>query len=405
MVSRKTLAILLSLTVLLTAVSTFTLSNVVMVGFGEKVLVNRDELQRYQALDQEFGEVVALQELVSRQFYKDTESVDFITGLKRSLFQSLDDPYSVYFDPAEYKSFNEVNEGTYGGIGVIVSPGEDGLITVVSPIEGTPGERAGLVTGDRIIKVDGAEVTGEKIDEAVSHMKGKPGTDVVLTLLRKGDVQSDVKITREQIVIKSAKSEMLDGSVGYLKLNVFDEKSAKEFKQHLDSLLSKGAKGLIIDLRNNPGGSLDQCVEIADRLLGDQVIVSTRDRAGNEDVERSDAKKVDVPYVLLVNEGSASASEILTGAVQDTHSGTIIGTRTFGKGLVQAVSGLPDGSGYKITVAQYFTPNGSYIHGKGIEPDIVVPLPDALKEKSDLTHEEDPQFQKALEVIRAKLQP
>ncbi len=405
MVSKRTLAVLLAVTVLLTAVSTFTLGNVLQVGIGEKVLVDRQQLQRYQALEAEFGEVVALQELVSRQFYKDTAQVDFVTGLKRSLFQSLEDPYSVYFDAEEYKSFNEASEGSYGGIGVIVSPGEDGLITVVSPIEGTPGERAGLTTGDRIIKVDGTDVFGEKIDEAVSRMKGQPGTDVVLTLLKKDNEQKDITITREQIVIKSAKSEMLPEQVGYLKLNAFDEKSAKEFDSHLNGLLAQGARGLILDLRNNPGGSLDQCVLIADRLLGDQVIVSTKDRAGNEDIERSDAKALDIPYVLLVNEGSASASEILTGAVQDSGSGTVIGTKTFGKGLVQAVSGLPDGSGYKITVAQYFTPKGSYIHGKGIEPDIVVDLPDELKEKADLAHGEDPQFQKALEVLRAKLQP
>lgn len=403
MVSRKTLAILLIITVILTGVSTFTLSNVLMVGIGEKVLIDKNELQHYQSLEAEFGELVSLQELVGQQFYKDTKSVDFKTGLKRSLFQSLNDPYSVYFDSKEFQSFNEMNEGSYGGIGVIVSPGEDGLITVVSPIEDTPGERAGLVTGDKILKVDGTDVFGEKIDDAVSKMKGKPGSDVTLTLLKKENKQIDVKITREQIIMKSAKSEMLADGIGYLKLNVFDEKAAAEFKTQLDSLTSKNAKGLIIDLRNNPGGSLDQCIEISDMLLGEQTIVSTRDRAGNEDIEKSDARKVTIPYVLLVNGGSASASEILTGAVKDTKSGIVIGTQTFGKGLVQAVNPLPDGDGYKITVAQYFTPNGSYIHGKGIAPDIVVELPEALKEKQDMTHDEDPQFQKALEVIKGSL--
>lgn len=404
MVSKKTMAVLLIITMILTGISTFTLGNLLQVSVGDKVLVDRDELRYYQGLQAEFGEVVSLQDMVEEQFYQDTVGVDFITGLKRSLFQSLEDPYSVYFDAEEFKSFNEMNEGSYGGIGVIVSPGADGLITVVSPIEETPGERAGIVSGDKILKVDGSDVFSEKIDEAVSKMKGKPGTEVVLTLLRKNNSQLDVRIVREQIVLKSAKSEMLAEGIGYLKLNVFDEKSAEEFKAHLDGLLAQNARGLIIDLRNNPGGSLDQCVEIADRLLGEQIIVSTRDRAGNEDVERSDAYKVDVPYVVLVNEGSASASEILTGAVKDTRSGTVIGTTTFGKGLVQAVNALRDGSGYKITVAQYYTPNGDYIHGKGIEPDIVIEMPEELLTKQDLTREEDPQFQKALEIIRAKLQ-
>lgn len=403
MVSKKTLAVLLIITVILTGVSTFTLSNVLLVSVGEKVLVDKKELQQYQELEAEFGEVVDLQKLVDQQFYKDTGDVDYKTGLKRSLFQSLDDPYSVYFDQKEFASFNEMNDGTYGGIGVIVSPGEDGLITVVSPIEDTPGSRAGLASGDKILKVDGKEVFGEKIDEAVSKMKGTPGTDVTLTVLKKSNKQTDLKIKREQIILKSAKSEVLEGGIGYLELNVFDEKSASEFQTQLESLESKSVKGLIIDLRNNPGGSLDQCVKISDLLLGEQVIVSTRDRAGNEDIERSDARKVSIPYVLLVNEGSASASEILTGAVKDTKSGVVIGTKTFGKGLVQAVNPLPDGDGYKITVAQYFTPNGSYIHGKGIIPDIVVELPEELKETQNITRDADPQFQKALEIIKAKI--
>ncbi len=403
MVSKKTLAILLALTVIFTGISTFTFSNVLMVGVGDKVLIDKQDLQRFQALESEFGEVVALQEAVGQQFYKDTKDVDFKTGLKRSLFQSLDDPYSVYFDAKEYKSFNEMNEGSYGGIGVIVSPGEDGLITVVSPIADTPGERAGLTTGDKILKVNGTEVFGEKIDEAVGMMKGQPGTDVTLNVLKKDNQQSDVKITREKIVLKSAESEMLADGVGYLKLSVFDDKSASEFEAQLKSLTGKKAKGLIIDLRNNPGGSLEECIRISDMLLGEQTIVSTKDRAGNEDVERSDSLKTALPYVLLVNGGSASASEILTGAVKDTKSGVVIGTRTFGKGLVQAVNTLPDGDGYKITVAQYFTPNGSYIHGKGIEPDITVELPEALKDRSGLPHEEDPQFQKALEIIKSEI--
>lgn len=403
MISRKKMAVLLLITVILTSVSTFAFGNVLLVSIGQKVLVDRSDLQHYMNLDAEFGEVVSLQETVDQQFYKDTKDVDFKTGLKRSIFQSLNDPYSVYFDVEEFKSFNEMNEGSYGGIGVIVSPGDDGLITVVSPIEDTPGERAGLITGDKIIKVDGTEVFGEKIDEAVNRMKGEPGTAVTLTLLKKDNKQNEVKIIREKIILKSAKSEMLADGIGYLKLNVFDEKSADEFEAHLNTLVKQNAKGLIIDLRNNPGGSLDQCVKISDIILGEQTIVSTRDRAGNEDVEKSDAGKITVPYVLLVNEGSASASEILTGAVKDTGSGTVIGTKTFGKGLVQAVNSLPDGAGYKITVAQYFTPNGSYIHGKGIVPDIVVEMPEALKEKQDMTHDEDPQFQKALEVIRTKL--
>lgn len=403
MVSKRTMAIILVVAVLLTGVTTYTFGNVLQVSSGDKVVISKEEYQDLTAVRDQFSEVLKLKKIVQSDFYKDTKDVDFTTGFKRSVFDSLNDPYSVYFTKKEFDSFQEMNEGTYGGIGVIVAPGEDGLITVVSPIEGTPGERAGLQPGDKIIKVDGKDVFGDKIDEAVSKMKGQPGTGVVLTVQKKSGSPADVKIVREQIVIKSARSEVLNDGLGYLKLNSFDEKSAEEFQTNLDTLLAKNIKGLVIDLRNNPGGNLDQCVKISDILLGEQTIVVTRDRAGREDVEKSEPGKLNIPFVLLVNEGSASASEILTGAVKDTKSGVVIGTKTFGKGVVQAVDQLPDGSGYKLTVAQYFTPNGSYIHGKGIEPDIKVELPKELAEKTDLKHEEDPQFLKAVEVLKTEI--
>jgi len=403
MISKRTMAVVLIIAVILTGVSTFTLGNVLQVSAGDKVVITKKEYQELTGIRSQFADALALKQIVQKDFYKDTTNVDFGTEFKRSVFQALGDPYSVYFSKKEFQSFQEMNAGTYGGIGVIVAPGEDGRITVVSPIENTPGERAGLKPGDQILKVDGKDVSGDKIDEAVSKMKGVPGTAVTLTIQKKGASIVDVKLTREQIVIKSARSEELGNGMGYLKLNSFDDKSAAEFKTNLDGLMAKNIKGLIIDLRNNPGGNLDQCVKIADLLLGEQTIVVTKDRAGHQDVEKSDANKINIPYVLLVNEGSASASEILTGAVKDTKSGVVIGTKTFGKGIVQEVDGLPDGSGYKLTVAQYFTPNGSYIHGKGIQPDITIEMPKALKEKLDLKHSEDPQFLKAEEVLKSEM--
>lgn len=350
-----------------------------------------------------FGKVIELQKQIDNKFYLETEEVDYETGVIQGLFSSLDDPYSVYFTKAEFDSFMEQSSGTYGGIGVYVSPGDDGLITVVSPIEDTPGERAGLVSGDKIVKVNDVDVFGDKIDEAVSIMKGEPGTDVVLTIMRDQRDFFDVTITREQIVIKSVKSRVINDDIGYLRITAFDEKSAQEFSDHLNTLRNQNVEGLIIDLRNNPGGSLDQVVKIADEILGKQVIVYTKDRQGRERYERSDAAKVELPITVLVNGGSASASEILTGAIKDSDSGTIIGTTTFGKGLVQEVIQLMDGSAFKITISQYFTPNGNYINDIGIEPDITIELPEELQYEADIEDDQDVQLQKAIEVLEESI--
>lgn len=400
MVKKRTLVLLLILTMIFTSIATFTLSNVLLVSVGSKILMPKKEFSYYSDLERRFGKVIELQKHIENKFYIDTDEVDYETGLIQGLFSSLDDPYSNYFTAEDFNSFTEQSSGTYGGIGVIVSPGDDGLITVVSPIEDTPGERAGLISGDKIVKVNDTDVYGDKIDEAVTIMKGEPGTDVTLTIMRDKRDFLDIDITREIIVIKSVKSKVIDDNIGYLRLAAFDEKSASEFDEHLNILLEKDVKGLVIDLRNNPGGSLDQVVKIADRLLGEQVIVYTRDRQGNEEYSRSDERKVDLPMTVLVNGGSASASEILTGAIKDGDAGTIIGTTTFGKGLVQEVVPLIDGSAYKITVAQYFTPDGDYIHGTGIEPDIVIEIPEELKGDTDIEDKDDVQLQKAIELLR-----
>lgn len=404
MVRKRTVVILLIMAVVLSSVSTYTLGNVIQVSTGSKVLMSESDYAYYEGLNQRFGKVIELQKQIDRKFYLDTQEVDYETGVIQGLFSALDDPYSVYFTKEEFDSFMEQSTGTYGGIGVYVSPGDDGLITVVSPIEDTPGERAGLISGDKIIKVDGQDVYGDKIDEAVSIMKGAPGSEVELSIMRNKSDFFDVQIVREQIVIKSVKSRVLDDGLGYMRITTFDEKSASEFEDHLNRLQQQNIKGLIIDLRNNPGGALDQVVEIADVLLGKQVIVYTRDRDGSERYERSDAAKVDLPMTVLVNGGSASASEILTGAIKDGDAGTIIGTTTYGKGLVQEVIQLMDGSAFKITVSQYFTPNGNYINGTGIEPDITVELPEELQYEQNIEDDQDVQLQKAIEVIEEQIQ-
>jgi carboxyl-terminal processing protease len=345
-----------------------------------------------------------LKEYLSKNYYQEIESNTLMEGAIKGMFESVGDPYTVYMNEKEFSDLMTRAQGTYGGIGVIVTPGKDGFVTVVSPIEDTPGERAGLRTGDKITHVNGERVYAEKLDQAVEKMKGEPGTRVKLTIGREGEADPiEVEIKREEIRLKTVKSEVLENNIGYIRISMFDEKTAEDFKSHLSQLEDKGIKGLVLDLRNNPGGSLSQCVEIADVLLGDQIIVYTEDRDGHREIERSDKRGINYPLVLLVNKGSASASEILAGAVKDGGQGITIGTTTFGKGLVQHVKPLNDGTGFKYTVSQYFTPNGTNIHGTGVEPDIVVELPAELEDSLTIDRAKDTQLKRAIEEIKDKI--
>ena len=324
-------------------------------------------------------------------FYTDADEDALITASEKGVFDGLNDPYSQYYTKDEFKNLLEMTSGSYVGIGVVVSPAEDGFITVVAPIEGTPAEKAGIKPDDRITKVDGVKYSADEMDKAIAVIKGEPGKPVVLTVLRDDAPAFDVTIIREKIEIDSVRSEMM-GDIGYLRISSFDERTSEEFDSNLEDLSRNDPKGLIIDLRDNPGGLLDQVKEVSDRILGEATIVYTKDKQGNESYLKSDARNsFDLPLVVLVNENSASASEIFAGAIRDNDAGKLVGTTTYGKGLVQNVIPLKDGSGYKITVAQYFTPSGEYINEKGIEPDYVV-------EQSE-DSEQDDQLEKAKEVM------
>ncbi|AOT73236.1 peptidase S41 [Geosporobacter ferrireducens] len=402
--SKKNAVIGAIILVMITSMVTFTVTNIVTLTVGNKVVISKSDFEYYRDIQKTYSKVLALKNFIEENYYKPVDTEKMEDGIIRGLFASLEDPYSVYMDNKEFDDFMVHTKGTYGGIGVIMTPGEDGFVTVVSPIEDTPGERAGLISGDKIIKVDGKDVTAEKLDEAVAMIKGDPGTNVELTVFRAGREEPfAVKIRREEIRLKTVKSRVLENNIGYIRITMFDEQTADDFKTQLNQLKKQNITGLVVDLRNNPGGLLSECVKIADELLGKQVIVYTEDRAGKREYERSNGKMVGFPYVLLVNKGSASASEILAGAVKDTESGTLIGTTTFGKGLVQRVKPLEDGTGFKLTTSQYFTPNGINIHGKGIEPNIVVELPEELIERGNITDEEDLQLQKGLEVLKQKI--
>ncbi|ABR50209.1 carboxyl-terminal protease [Alkaliphilus metalliredigens QYMF] len=404
MISKKKALIGVVIIVILTTILNLTLGNMIALKMGQKVVVTRDTYEFYQTIKNEYGKMFALKDFLETNYYREIEPEHLVEGAIKGMFEGIGDPYTNYLSQREFEDLMTRTQGTYGGIGVIVTPGDDGMVTVVSPIEDTPGERAGLRTGDKIMSVNGEPISGDRLDKAVEMMKGEPGTEVRLSIWREGLTEAmDVRIQREEIRLQTVRSEIVEGNIGYVRISMFDEKTANDFKTQVDQLQQENIEGLILDLRNNPGGLLSQCVEIADYLLGEQVIVYTEDRQGNREVERSDRREVALPMVVLVNEGSASASEILAGAIKDGERGTIVGTTTFGKGLVQQVKPLDDGTGFKFTVSEYFTPNGTNIHGTGIEPDVIVERPEGIEGEPVTEADEDPQLEKSIEVIKSKM--
>ena len=345
---------------------TYMITSIVNIAIGGKVVISKSTYEKYK----KYNKMIALENMVEEDFYQKTEEDKLVTGAIKGMFSGLDDPYSQYYTKEEFENLTQQTSGSFVGIGVYISPSEeDDHITIIAPIEGSPAEKSGIKAGDKILKVDGKVVSAKNSDEAVSMMKGKKGTEVELTIKR-GEQILDVKVTRDKIVSKTVDEKVLDDNIGYIKITSFTEHTNKEFEKALKTLKQSDIKGLIIDLRDNPGGLLNVCKDIADSLIGEGTIVYTKDNKGNTEYLKSDKEKLGLPIVVLTNEGSASASEILTGAIIDNKAGISVGTTTFGKGLVQSVRGLKDGTGYKLTTAQYFTPNGEYINGKGIKPTI-----------------------------------
>jgi len=403
-VSKRKLAIIMVILLLVTNIITFGATNLVTIKYKDKVIVPAKEYDQLISSYKKYAKATGLESYIKDSFLREVDQQKLEEGQLKGMFQALEDPYSVYMTEEEFKDFSEHTKGVYGGIGVIVTPGEDNLITVVSPIEDTPGERAGLKTGDKIIKVNGEEFTADNMDKAVQLMKGEPRTSVSITVLRKDKYGKndyiDMDIVREEIRLITVKSDMIEDNIGYIKITSFDDLTYGDFKKNLSSLMSKNIEGIILDLRSNPGGLLDVCVDIADEFLGEGIVVYTETRDGERAYEKSNKNKIDLPLIVLVNEGSASASEILAGAIKDRNRGTLIGNKTFGKGVVQRIKQLSDGSGFKLTVSEYFTPNGTSIHGVGIEPDIVVDLPDDVEVIGIENLEEDLQLQTAIEKMK-----
>jgi carboxyl-terminal processing protease len=316
---------------------------------------------------------------VRASYVDDVDENQLIQGAVRGLVRSLD-PYSAYMSPEEFRVLRSDTQGRFGGIGCEVDA-RNGLLLVMAALEGTPAARAGLRRGDRILEIDGLSTEGMSLQNAVVRMRGRPGTVVRLSLRRDGvDEPLSLAIERAEIDIESVEGRLINGNVAYLRLRMFQEDSARRLRQELQRLErdSGGLVGAILDVRGNPGGLVDQAVEIADLFLAQGVIVTTRGRGGRmiaEERARRRGTVADLPLVVLVDGQSASASEIVAGALQDNRRATIIGEGTYGKGSVQNVIELPDGSGLKLTIARYHTPGGRSLAGRGLEPDIAVAGP------------------------------
>ncbi len=313
--------------------------------------------------------------LLSKPYNGTQESYEAIRGM----LASLDDPYTRFLDPKEFKEMQIDTSGELTGVGIQISLDKETKdIVVVSPIEGTPASRAGVQPKDVIVSIDGASTKGMTTEDAVKLIRGKEGTQVTLGLRRKGKVLQ-VPLVRARIEIHSVSSQLNKApngeKVGYIRLKQFNANAAKEMRTAIRSLEEQGVDGYVLDLRSNPGGLLEASVDIARQWLDEGTIVSTKTRDGIQDVRRATGSALTRrPVVVLVNEGSASASEILSGALQDNHRAQLVGQKTFGKGLVQSVRGLADGSGMTVTIAKYLTPSGTDIHKNGIKPDVKVEM-------------------------------
>lgn len=331
---------------------------------------------------------------IETKYVNDTDDVKLIDGAIDGMVKSLNDPHSNYLSPKMYKTLMEQTEGSFAGIGVVMGMDNEQKIHIVGIMENSPGQKAGLQEGDEILTVDGVPITQMAFDEVAAHVRGQAGTDVVLTIMR-DNANQDITITRDNIKLKTVGHKMLDNNIGYIQIVSFSEDTANEFNEAYNDLKNQGMKALVLDLRNNPGGLLTTCVEIAKKLVPKGEIVSIVDKQGNKETYSSSLEAPEYPLAVLINKNSASASEILSGAIQDTKAGTIIGNTSYGKGSVQTILPMFEDDAVKLTIAKYYTPSGRSIDGTGITPDIEINL--------DENATSDTQLNKALEILKAQL--
>lgn len=370
---------------------------------GTAHLVSEEDyalIQRYKRLDE-------VRRTLEEDYYVAVDEDALVTGAIRGMMDSLEDPYTFYYTPEELAEANAQSEGVFHGVGMVVQIAGDGYIEIVRVYEDTPAQAAGIRVGDRLVSVDGEAVSGENgktLNEAVAKVQGEDGTSVRLGILRNGEV-FETDVMRAQINLSYVSYQMIDGDIGYLNLSQFTGDAVTGFEEGMSMFRHAGARGLIVDLRGNPGGRLDQVVAIADMVLPEGVVTSVIDREGNRQEELSDAEYWDIPMVVLVNEMSASASELFSAAVQDYDRAAVVGTRTFGKGIVQTlITFADDNAGMQLTTESYYSPNGRSIHKEGVEPDVVVELDEDSVIGFNPDPEKDNQLAAAIEELEKRIQ-
>ena len=356
---------------------------------GGFIKVNAAGYEDMLKVYKKYSKLEEIYSYIDENYYTDVDDDKLMEGIYSGLVKALDDPYSSYMSKDKFREWNSDISGEFGGIGVTFTKDDNGEFLIVSVIDDTPAYKAGIRAGDTIEAVDGK--TYEDMNDIVAVIRGKEGTSLKLTYKR-DDSKKTVTIVRDTIQIESVKSEIRKDNIGYIRISSFIETTAEDFKKALSEMESAKVKGMVIDIRNNGGGLVNEGLEVADELLGKCTLVCYVDNKGNKTYSYSDKDKTDIPYVLLVDGATASTSEILTAAVKDNNGGKIVGTKTFGKGIIQNTSQFKDGSALKLTVMQYLSPDGNEIHKKGVKPDYVVKL-----KKNDDT---DYQLNKAVELLK-----
>ena len=345
-----------------------------------------------------------LESLIDEEYLDEKDEDSLREGLYAGLMSGLNDPYSTYYTAEQYKELNTSNEGSYVGIGAVLQKDKDGGAKIVQLYEGGSGEQAGLKKGDVLKAIDGEDVTEKETADIAAMIKESDKDSVTLTVQRAVQKETlDIKVEIRDVEIQTVSHEMLDDETGYIRISEFSEVTSNQYKKAFEDLQDKGMKKMVVDLRDNPGGLLNAVCDVLRQILPEGLIVYTEDKNGKKEEEKCDGKnELNMPLAVLVNGSSASASEIFAGAVKDYGIGTIVGTTTYGKGVVQTIQPLGDGSAVKITIAKYFTPKGNDINKKGITPDVEAELAEDSTDWTELTHEEDTQLQAALKEIGQK---
>ena len=342
-----------------------------------------------------------LEKMIDQEYLGEVDNAEMAEGIYAGLVYGLGDVYSRYYTADEYAQETASTDGAYAGIGVSIQKNKNGGVQIAECYEGGPGAEAGLQTGDVITAINDTDVTDMELSDVVSLIRENKDKTIVLTVFRENEEKSrEISVDVTDVELPSVFGEMLDKKTGYIQITQFTGVTLQQYKDMFAELKDKGMERLVIDLRDNPGGLLTSVCDILREILPEGLIVYTEDKYGNREEETCDGKhQLDMPLAVLVNENSASASEIFAGAVQDHEVGTIVGTTTYGKGVVQELRQLSDGSAVKLTVSNYYTPNGNSINKVGIKPDVEVKLASELLNKDEITHEEDNQLQKTLDVI------